>query len=324
MAESRRSLTVNMQAVAYLGKIMARLSSVIAVLLVLVIPRPLHAEARVETNVVYGMYSGLALLMDVYYPENPNGYGIVRIAGSGFHMPLDFDSRQLKADPDQIDPGSSALLEAGYTLFRINHRAAPRFQYPANVEDGQRAVRFVRHHAERFGIDSGRIGAYGGSSGGYLACMLGVLDGDGLSGSTPINQESSKVQAVVAWYPPTDFVDFHASGFNTGAESRFLGASFNDDPQSAENHRWIEASPTTYVSTDDPPFLLVHGDADPTVPFSQSEVLEQRLSEAGVEVELIRVPGGGHGRRMEVPNAPDYVSATVDWFDRYLRMNINR
>ncbi len=294
-----------------------RLAIVIGLLMIL--PRLLLAEARVESNVVYGMYSGLALLMDVYHPEHPNGHGIIRIAGSGFRMPLDFDSRQLKGTPDRIDPGSSALLEAGYTLFRINHRAAPRFKYPANVEDGQRAVRFVRHHADRFGVSSEQIGAYGASSGGYLASMLGVLDGTGQSDSTPINQESSKVQAVVAWYPPTDFVDFAESGFDLVYEASFLGASFQDDPQSAENHLWIEASPVFYVSADDPPILLVHGDADSTVPFSQSQVFEQRLSDIGVEVALIQVPGGGHGRQIEVPNAPDYVNATVDWFDQHLR-----
>ncbi|MCH7475257.1 MAG: alpha/beta hydrolase, partial [Gemmatimonadetes bacterium] len=71
------------------------------------------------------------------------------------------------------------LLDAGYTVFTINHRAAPRFRYPAAVEDAQRAVRFIRHNAQRYGVDPDRIGGYGGSSGAHLVSLLGTMDGDG-------------------------------------------------------------------------------------------------------------------------------------------------
>src|SRR5687767_5177862 len=130
-------------------------------------------------NVVYGMYSGLALLMDVYAPEGEaNGHGIVHISGSGWGAPLGLDARQLK-EAGHVEIEARPLVAAGYTVFSINHRATPRFPYPAAVEDAQRAVRFVRHHADRFGIRADRIGAIGGSSGGHLVSMLGVLDGDG-------------------------------------------------------------------------------------------------------------------------------------------------
>ena len=121
--------------------------------------------ARVEVNVVYGMYSGLALLMDVHYPQNPNGYGIIFIAGSGYQAPMRYDARQLKEDPQMIRIYAKSLLAAGYTVFSINHRAAPRFRYPAALEDAQRAVRYVRHHAGKFRINPETIGASGGSSG---------------------------------------------------------------------------------------------------------------------------------------------------------------
>ena len=178
---------------------MRLLSIFAAILLAVTIPRSSLAQARVESNVVYGMYSGLALLMDVHYPENPNGYGIVLINGSGFHAPLSLDADPLKQSEGLKGKlGADALLQSGYTLFSINHRAAGRFKYPAAVEDAQRAVRYVRHHASSYGIDPESIGAIGFSSGGYLVSMLGVSDGKGNpSDSSPINRESSKVQALL-------------------------------------------------------------------------------------------------------------------------------
>ena len=118
---------------------------------------------RVEANVVYGMYSGTALLMDVYQPAQPNGYGIVYVSGSGWTAPLAYDAPPIKSN-GQSQQYSKALAAAGYTVFSVNHRAVPRFRYPAPVEDVQRAVRFVRHQAKRFGIAADRVGAAGGSS----------------------------------------------------------------------------------------------------------------------------------------------------------------
>jgi len=162
------------------------------------------AEGRVERNVVFGMYSGLALLMDVYYPENPNGYGIVFISGSGWTRELGLDATPLK-ESGQEEIYAVPLAVAGYTVFGINHRASPRFRHPAHLEDAQRAVRFVRHHADEYGIDPDRIGAMGGSSGGHLVSLLGVLDGKGMAeDASPVNRESAKVQVVVARAAPTD------------------------------------------------------------------------------------------------------------------------
>src|SRR5947209_628259 len=122
----------------------------------LVLPAKRLAMKKVETNVVFGMYSGLALLMDVYHPEQPNGYGIVYISGSGWHAPLMYGAEALK-DNSQTKMYATALQDGGYTVFGINHRAAPRFRYPAAIEDAQRAVRFVRHHADRYRIHPERI-----------------------------------------------------------------------------------------------------------------------------------------------------------------------
>lgn len=273
----------------------------------------------VEKNVVYGMYSGLALLMDVHYPEEPNGYGVVHISGSGWSAPLSLDSRPLK-EAGHVRIETPEVVKAGYTVFTINHRALPRFQFPAQIEDAQRAVRFVRFHAERYGIDPNKIGGLGGSSGGHLASLLATLDGDGDQDSySEIDRMSAKIQAAVVRAPPTDFggwVDSATIGLLLGARLREGMNASTEEMRIA-----IEASPVSYVSNDDPPMLLIHGDKDDTVPFSQSEKLREALKKAGVTVELVRVDGAGHGPGMRgAKEDPKVSKRAADWFDRYLRM----
>ena len=132
--------------------------------------------ARVDRNVIYAMYSGLALLLDVYVPETPNGYGGIHISGSGWSAPLSPDARPLK-EAGHVAHEAYPMVKAGYTIFTINHRAAPRFRYPDPVHDCQRAVRWIRANADTYDINAKRIGAIGGSSAGHLVTMLGVLDG---------------------------------------------------------------------------------------------------------------------------------------------------
>jgi len=270
---------------------------------------------RIASNVVYGMYSGLALLMDIYHPEKPNGYGLVHISGSGWTAPLSLDARPLKESAHAKIEGDP-LVEAGYTLFTINHRAVPRFQYPAAVEDAQRAVRFIRHHAETYGIVPDRIGAIGGSSGGHLVSMLGVLDGKGdPDDESPINRLSASVQCVVARATPANFLQ----GVSKGNRALFLGASMKPDadPGSLEYRRALDASPVTHVTPDAPPFFLIHGDADDVVPIERSEEFADRLRKVGVETKLLRIPGVGHGPTAVKP--PEIAVQIVEWFDTHLR-----
>src|SRR5690348_17058993 len=118
------------------------------------IPCSLLAQPS-ETNVIFGTYSGLALLMDVYKPAAPNGYGIVVVPGSGWHTGLPYNANLLKQS-QEFSLYMQKLNAAGYTTFVVTHRAAPRFHYPDAVEDVQRAVRFVRRNAARYGIDQDR------------------------------------------------------------------------------------------------------------------------------------------------------------------------
>jgi acetyl esterase/lipase len=276
------------------------------------------AEGRVEKNVVYAMYSGLALLMDVYHPAKPNGYGIIWINGSGWRAPPGHSDFSLKDSPNgqrQVKP----LRDAGYTVFVINHRGIPEFKYPAGQEDAQRAVRFVRANAKKYGIRPDRIGATGGSSGGELALMLGVLDGAGVPDAPdPVARESAKVQCVVAWMAPSDFLNGYG---DQPPRAGYIGTLPGRSSDSPETKLYREASPVTHVTRDDPPTLLVHGDADTTVPFKHSELMEAALKKAGVPVKLVRLPGGGHGPAFyrAQKDWPDFQAETVRWFDQHLQ-----
>jgi fermentation-respiration switch protein FrsA (DUF1100 family) len=159
-----------------------------------------------------------------------------------------------------------------------------------------------------------------------MVSMLGVLDGHGNpEDADPVNRVSAKVQSVVARAVPSDL-----SRSGGGAVALLLGAQLprNFDPErnqpekglSEEVRRHLEASPITYVSSDDPPILLIHGDADTTVPFEQGERLLDALKAAGVPSRLLPIPGGGHGPTFRgAENPPDYIGAMVDWFDTYLK-----
>jgi dienelactone hydrolase len=282
-----------------------------------------QAEPRVEKNVVYGMYSGLALLMDVHYPDKPNGYGLLLIPGSGWHAPQGYDAIALKDGAEccnSLFVFIPSLLRSGYTLFIINHRAAPRFRFPAAVEDAQRAVRFVRSHAKDYGISAERIGAVGYSSGAHLVTMLGVLDGSGNSTDPdPVNRLSARVQCVVANALRADLRS--ASGVTIS----FVGqppanAIGGQDPIATEAYR--VASPISHVTRASAPLLLIHGDADNAIPLQQSEAMLTAMQQAGAPVKLIRVPGGGHDFAREVsqhPEWPNVFGESVRWLDDHLK-----
>lgn len=272
---------------------------------------------QIERNVIYGMYSGLALLMDVYRPDEQNGYGVVFISGCGWSAPLGWDARPLK-ESSQQDMWAVPTCEAGYTMFAINHRSAPRFQFPAQIEDAQRAVRFVRHHADEYGVRADRIGALGGSSGGHLVLCLGTMEGAGDEESgDPVARERGKVQCVVARAAPSNFLAPDASYF------AFLGARppQEGDTGSPEYRIHRDASPIAFVSSTSAPTLMIHGDRDQAVPYHLSESMEKALREANVPAELICAKGAVHGPALPESEEPleTFVEAGIAWFDKHLK-----
>jgi acetyl esterase/lipase len=279
------------------------------------------AQSRVDRNVVYGMYSGTALLLDVHYPAKPNGLGVIFIPGSGWSAPLGYAAPPLK-ESDQVGMYVPSLTEAGYTVFAITHRATPTFRYPAQLEDAQRAARFVRANATKYGISPTRIGGAGGSSGAHLVSMLGTMGAPGnASDPDPVNRESARLQVIVARAAPLDLLQMNPSSASAALALLLGSRVVETTPKTSVEYKaaW-DASPINYVSADSSPFLLIHGDADKTVPFSQSEMMEAALKKAGVPVKLVTVQGGDHGPTFPgATNPPDYKGEMVKWFDVYLR-----
>jgi acetyl esterase/lipase len=297
---------------------MRRVSLFAALLAAVLLPPASAAAASVERNVVYGMYSGLALLLDVHRPAKPNGFGIIFISGSGWQAGLEYGAAPLKEQ--QIPIWGPPLLAAGYTVFAINHRAAPRFHYPAAIDDVQRAIRYLRFHARDYGIDATRIGGVGGSSGGHLLGLAGMLASAGdPTNSDPVNRESAALAALVLRAP---LLDLRSIGT---VEGTAYVVSFMEAPPSSASAAaaYGAASPITHVGSGSPPVLLLHGDADVLVPMAQSVAMQAALHAANVPVRLVSIPGGIHGADFgaAAPRAdwPDYFAETVAWLDRHLR-----
>jgi acetyl esterase/lipase len=264
------------------------------------------------------MYSGLALLLDVHHPAKPNGFGIVFVSGSGWQADQAYGAAPLKSQ--QIPSWGPPLLAAGYTVFAINHRAAPKFHYPAAIDDVQRAIRFVRHNAAAYGIDAAHLGGVGGSSGGHLLGLAAMLAAPGDPASADlVERESAALQAVVLRAPLLDLRNVGTVEGNAYITSFMEAPPSNASAASA----YAAASPITHVDATSPPVLLLHGDADVLVPIAQSEAMERALLAAGVPTRLVRIPGGVHGADFGAAQGradwPDYYAATVGWLDQYLR-----
>jgi acetyl esterase/lipase len=277
-------------------------------------------QAGVDRNVIYGMYSGAALLLDVHRPAKPNGYGIVFVAGSGFQADPAYGARPIKET--QIDLWGPPLTSAGYTVFAVNHRGAPRFHYPAALEDVQRAIRFVRAHAKEYGVEATKLGGLGGSSGGNLIGLAALRAAPGNADATDVvDREPATLQAIVLRAAVTDL-----RAMPTPEGANFVVSYMETPPGNTPAQRALyeAASPVTQVRAKSPPTLLIHGDADALIPYQHSVAMEAALRESGAPTRLITVPGGVHGADFGAagkphPEWPNYYGETVAWFDKYLR-----
>ena len=284
------------------------------------------AAQSVERNVVYGMVSGAALLLDMHRPIMSNGLGVLYLGGGGWASAPEYSATGLKDTAHM--PLVNALTRAGYTVFAINYRSTPAFSYPDPVEDVQRAVRFVRHNAARFGVDSDRLGGFGGSAGGHLVTLTAMKGERGIiDDADPINRQSTRLQAVAVVAAPTDFVAADAAGAGAvGAFMRMRPPAANAPANSVAVRLYRDASPITHISADDPPTLLIHGDADRSVALRQSVAFNATLQKVGVPSKLVVVAGGEHGATFGLAEGasrpadwPDYIGEIVQWFDRYLK-----
>lgn len=278
-------------------------------------------------NVVYGMASGAAMLMDVYQPSNSIHIGIIVIQGSGFgtFASTSYNEDGLKdsyADDDYLSKSAKDLVNTGYTIFMINHRFAPIFHYPEIFYDCQRAVRFIRFNASKYGINPQHIGAFGHSSGAILAADLGVKDTTIVNAENGIDSISSKVQAVVTLAAHFNLVDIYRKDASDSVVKSDLVLSIlnkfvGELPQIKKGEfilsgKFSDASPISNVTKDDAAFLIYYSDNDPYAPVRQGIDMYHKLQENNVPAKIVLKPKSGHH---PVPDVDE-----VDlWFKKYLK-----
>lgn len=270
-------------------------------------------------NVVYGEADGIGLVMDVFTPKGKgNGLAIVDVISGAWHSDRSKIRDHARAQTFQI------LCGKGYTVFAIRPGSITKFSASEMLAHLNEGIRWVKAHAEEYKVDRNRLGLMGASAGGHLACLAAVTATSGKS-ETSAEQASvgTDVQAVAVFFPPTDFLDFGGKPVDARADDGFgpiarrlafpLGVKNETDSEVSERLKQI--SPARLVTSQSPPFLLIHGDADPVVPLQQSERMLAALKKAGVPAELIVKPGGGHPWL----TISEEVQVLADWFDRQLK-----
>ncbi len=265
------------------------------------------ADVEVVRDVEFGQGGGRALKLNIVRPKAPPAEPmpvVVYVYGGAWRG----GTREAGVRP--LLP----FARKGYFGASIEYRLSQEAKFPAQIEDCKCAIRFLREKAKEYSIDPARIGVWGPSAGGHLAALLGTSgDAKELEGSGGWPGRSSRVQAVVDWFGPTDFLkmgqgrlDHDAAG---SPESLLVGGAIQENKEKCS-----KANPITYVSKDAPPFLIMHGDKDDTVPINQSELLHEALKKAGVDSTFEVVKGAGHGFR------PADVEGKVEaFFDKHLK-----
>lgn len=261
-------------------------------------------------DVIYGRKPGVALTMDVFRPARTNGFGVIFIVSGGWF------SRHEAIAPAAYD----AFLKRGYTVFAVVHGSQPKYQIPEITQDMHRAVRFIRANAAKYGVDSRRLGVTGASAGGHLALMLGTQGQLGpANAKDPVDQFSSAVQAVACFFPPTDFLNYgktNESALGEGLLKDFKPA-FGDVPTNALEKIKVgrQVSPIYHVTSNLPPTLILHGDADKLVPLQQAESFMAAARKLGVPAKLVVKRGAGHGWSDWLAD----MDVCAQWFDEHLR-----
>ncbi len=248
--------------------------------------------------------------LDLHLPEKADGPLplIIWVHGGGWQ----------NGSKDGCPPLRGGYLERGYAVASINYRLSGHAVFPAQIEDCKAAVRWLRAHAKEYNLDTKRFGVWGSSAGGHLVALIGT-SGDVKEFDVGANlDQSSRVQAVCDYYGPTDFTVFVTTpGYESHAtdsspEAKLIGGAVMQNKDKA-----ARVNPVTYVGKEDPPFLIVHGDKDPTVPINQSQLLFEALKKSEVSAHFHTIHGAGHG-------GPGFAGKNIDdmvstFFDERLK-----
>jgi acetyl esterase/lipase len=273
----------------------------------------LPENVLVEKDIPYAGTENPRQTLDLILPRAPRGGKplplIVNIHGGAFRA--GDKSMGVREIADLVEHGN-------YAAVTINYRLSGEAAWPAQIHDCKAAIRWLRANAAKYGIDPDRIGVIGASAGGHLAAMLGTSGGiAALEGDLGAHAGvSSRVRCVVDQFGPSDLLamgDYPSRIDHNAAdspESELIGGALPENKDKAR-----AASPITYVSRDDPPFLILHGTEDPLVPVNQSERLAEALKAAGVPCTFVRVVDAGHGGF----RSPEVGRRIRQFFDKHLR-----
>ena len=219
-------------------------------------------------DVIYGRKFGTALTLDIFQPEKPNGAGIVFMVSGGW-----FSSHEA------INPGwCRPFLDRGYTVFTVVHGSQPKFVITEIVEDINRAVRFIRHNAAKYGVDPNKLGITGGSAGGHLSLTMGVQGAAGdANAKDVIDRESSEIQCVACFFPPTDFLNYGEPGEDAVGVGTLKGFKSGFGPRSdtAEGRQELgrEISPIYFIHSNTPPSSSCTATPTSLCPFTRQSSL---------------------------------------------------
>ncbi|VTR96484.1 alpha beta hydrolase : Esterase/lipase OS=Sporomusa ovata DSM 2662 GN=SOV_4c07280 PE=4 SV=1: Abhydrolase_5 [Gemmata massiliana] len=260
-----------------------------------------------EGGIVFAAPGGTPLTLDLDYPSGPGPHPVVLFAPHRGDW-----GRSFKRD-DRCRILVDNLTRNGFAVATMHYRLVGEYRFPSQIEDGKAAVRWLRANGAQHGLKTDRIGAVGVSAGGYGVCMLGTTgpsDGFDTPGEDPA---ASRVQAVVALGAP---VDWTAPIWSKMVERQYLrpylGKTYSEDPD-----LYTRASPGTYATADDPPFLLIHSVDDQLIPIAQAHAFAVKLRRANVPVEIVEETGAEHvwgGERLEKT-----LTTVVQFLDRTLR-----
>jgi acetyl esterase/lipase len=266
------------------------------------VPTPTFDASKLGTavlDITYCTPDDSPQYMDLYFPQSGGPWPVLLYVHGGSWREGD------KAEGE----GWRGMNDSGFLIAAINYRMAADGKFPIMIEDVKCAVRYLRANSSQLNIDPDRIGAIGASAGGHLVALLGTAGPGAGWDVDQYTEQSSQVQAVLTMSGLSDFTAQIPGGLNSSIYYAFGKLAGTDDPKN------IAASPVTYITPDDPPFLIIHGDNDGVVPVEQSQILHTRLTEAGVSSTLIIVEGGDHGLQGPDTNpTQEEISAAISIF----------